>query len=207
MFATGEPKFPHKEKKICCTFHLGQVFIRFLQLLLIFPEVCFYTFRRHVRFFFHQLISQPAINFGKKQKLLECFSVACQAARPAELVYHLVCFVCQETMAVNFGFRKNCVGSEVACMKIASQPFLAFFDPTFRPTFWPQQVQIWDSLNRILKTSYTITNFVTLRLANQLSKNLKNNRFLLFLTQNCRHLSPNFSYFDLQCPLKYFFNH
>ena len=50
-------------------------------------------------------------------------------------------------MAVkNFDFTKNRVASEVASMKIAFFAFLA----QFGPIFWPQQVQIWDSLNRIL---------------------------------------------------------
>ena len=49
-------------------------------------------------------------------------------------------------MAVkNFDFRKNCIVSEVASMEIAL-PFLA----QYVPKFWPQQAQIWDSLNRIL---------------------------------------------------------
>ena len=50
-------------------------------------------------------------------------------------------------MAVkNFVFMKKWIGSEVAGMNIA---FLLFLTQ-LRPSFWPQQAQIWDSLNRVL---------------------------------------------------------
>ena len=69
--------------------------------------------------------------------------------------------------------------------------FLSFFTQ-LGSIFWPQQAQIWDSLNRILifnplerQKSYINTNYVTLGLTNN-SKNLQNNRFLLFLTKNGR---------------------
>ena len=75
-----------------------------------------------------------------------------------------------------------------------TKPFLPFL-AQFGHTFWPQQAQIWDSLNRILVFNplerhklyyYQVCNFRT-------SKNLQNNCFLLFLTQNSRQkFSPNF---------------
>ena len=68
-----------------------------------------------------------------------------------------------------FDIRKNWVGIEVASMKIAFfLPFLA----QFGTLFWPQQVQIWDSLNRILifnpleRHKLYYINYVTLGLTN-----------------------------------------
>ena len=64
-----------------------------------------------------------------------------------QLVYLLVCFVRQKTMALkNFSFRENLVGSEVAGMKIAFLPLLT----QHGPTFWHQKDQNMEFLNQNL---------------------------------------------------------
>ena len=112
-------------------------------------------------------------------------------------------------MAVkNFDFSKNWVGSKVASMNKTFFAFLA----QFGHTFWPQQAQIWDSLNRILVFNplerhklyyYQLCYYYIIT-----------NCFLLFLTQYWgQQFSPNFLQmwylllFWPQFPLRYFYNH
>ena len=103
---------------------------------------------------------------------------------------------CQGTMDMkNPVFKKNLVESEVASIKIA---FFPIFDPTWTHILVPTGSNIvflrqnfnLQSLRRTEAILLPI--YLTLGLTN-LSKNLKNNSFLLFLTQNGRQkFSPNF---------------
>ena len=61
------------------------------------------------------------------------------------------------------------------------------------PTFWPQKIQIRNSLNIILvkkDRNYIIINFVNLRLANE-SEIIENNQFFAIFDPNQAKFGPN----------------
>ena len=146
--------------EICCTFHIWQMFIRLLTITLNF----YYNFGSRI-FMYHGMTFRQHVSFSISQQLVLVTNKLLQCFMQTSQLNHLVCLVCQETMAFkNFIFRENWVGKEVAGIKIAF--FLPFLNQP-GPTFWPQKATIWNSLNRISMfnaqkgRSYIIINYVT----------------------------------------------